>query len=58
MYYSSANTCENKVKLCTLKVEDDVQVTMARFCMSMKDFGFQVSFNDSTIKGLEPKILT
>ena len=30
MYYSSENTCQNQVKLCTLKVKDDVQ--LANFC--------------------------
>ena len=24
MHYSSVNTCQNQVKLCTLKVQDDV----------------------------------
>ena len=36
-YYSSANTYQNQVKLCALKVQDDVQVTMAKFCLSIKD---------------------
>ena len=57
MYYSSANTCRNQVKLCTLKVQDDVQLAMAKFCLSIKDCLSQASFNDSTIKGLEQKIL-
>ena len=57
MYYSSANTCQNQVKLCTLKVQDDVQLAMAKFCLSNKDCQSQASFNDSTIKGLGPKIL-
>ena len=52
MYYSSANTCQNQVKLCTLKVQDDVQVAWQNYAWS------QASFNDSTIKGLGPKILT
>ena len=37
MYYSSGNTCQNQVKLCTLKVQDDVQLAMAKFCLSIKD---------------------
>ena len=36
MYYSSANTCQNKVKLYTLKVQDDVRLAMAKFCLSIK----------------------
>ena len=35
MYYSSANTCQNQVKHCTLKVQDDVQLAMAKFCLSI-----------------------
>ena len=57
MYYSSANTCQNQVKLCTLKVQDDVQLAMAKFCLSIKDWRPQASFNDSTIMGLGPIIL-
>ena len=57
VYYSSANTCQNKVKLCTLKVQDDVQLAMAKLCLSIKDCRSQASFNDSAIKGLGPKIL-
>ena len=30
---------------------------MARFCLSIKDCRSQASFNDSTIKGLGPKML-
>ena len=56
MYYSSANTCQNQVKLCTSKVQDDVQLTMAKFCLSVKPCRSQASFNDSAIKGLGPKI--
>ena len=37
MYYSSENTCQNQVKLCTLKVQDDMQLTMAKCCLSIKD---------------------
>ena len=47
----------NKVKLCTLKVQHDVQLAMVKFCWSIKDCQSQASFNDSTIKGLGPKIL-
>ena len=57
MYYSSANTCQNQVKLCTLEVQDDVQLAMVKFCLSVKDCRSQASFNDSTVKGLGPKIL-
>ena len=58
MYYSSANTCQNQVKLCTLKVQDDVQLTLAKFCLSIKDCRIHASFTDSAIKGLVLKILT
>ena len=57
MYYSSANTCQNQLKLCTLKVQDDVQLAIAKFCLSIKDCWSQASFNDSTIKDLRPKVL-
>ena len=57
MCYSSENICQNQVKLCTLKVQDDVQLAMAKFCLSIKDCRYQGSFNDSTVKGLRPKIL-
>ena len=57
MYCSSANTCQNQVKLSTLKVQDDLQLAVAKFCLSIKDCRSHVSFNDSTIKGLGPKIL-
>ena len=57
MYYSSVNTCQNQVKLCTLKGQDDLQRAIAKFCLSIKDCRSQASFNDFTIKGLGPKIL-
>ena len=57
MYYSSANSCQNQVKVCTLKVQDDVRLAMVKFCLSIKDCRSQTSFNDSTTKGLGPKIL-
>ena len=47
----------NEVKLCTLKIQHDVQLAMAKFCWSIKDCQSQASFNDSTIKGLGPKIV-
>ena len=47
----------NEVKLCTLKIQHDVQLAMAKFCWSIKDCQSQASFNDSTIKGLGSKIL-
>ena len=58
MYYSSVNTCLNQVKLCMLKVQDDVQLAIAKFCLSIKDCWSQASFNDFKIKGLGPKILS
>ena len=57
MCYSSVNTCQNQVKLCRLKVQDDVELAIAKFCFSIKDCRSQASFNDFTIKGLGPKIL-
>ena len=57
MYCSSANTCQNQVKLCKLKVQDDVQLAIAKFCLSIKHCRSQASFNDFTIKGLGPKVL-
>ena len=57
MHYSSVNTCHNQVKLCTLKVQDDVQLATAKFCLSIKDCRSQASFNDFIIKGLGPKLL-
>ena len=57
MYYSSVNTCQDQVKLCALKVQDDVQLAIAKFCLSIKDCLSQASLKDSTIKGLGPKIL-
>ena len=57
MYYSSVNTCQNQVKFCTLKVQDDVQSTIAKFCLSIKDYQSQASFSDFIIKGLGLKIL-
>ena len=57
MCYSSVNTCQNQVKLCRLKVPDDVQLAIVKFCFSIRDCRSQASFNDFTIKGLGPKIL-
>ena len=57
MYYSSVNTCQNQVKLCILKVQDDVELVIAKFCFSIKNCLSKVSFNDFTITGLGPKIL-
>ena len=52
MYYSSANICQNQVKLYTLNVQDDVhvQLAMAKFCLSIKDCRSWAPFNDSTMK--------
>ena len=52
------NTCQNQVQLCTLRVQDDVQLAIAKFCLSSKDCWSQASFNDFTIKSPEPKIST
>ena len=48
--------CQNQVKLSTLKVQNYVQLAIAKFCLSIKDCQSQTSFNYYTIKGLEPKI--
>ena len=40
MYYSLVNTCQNQIKLCTLKVQDDVQLAIANFWLSIKDCRF------------------
>ena len=58
MYHNSVNTCQNQVKLCTLKVQDDVQLAIPKCCLSIKDCQSQTSFKDFTIKALGPKILT
>ena len=57
MYYNSVNTSQNQVNPCTLKVQDDVQLAIAKFCLSIKGCRSQASFNDFTIKGLGLKIL-
>ena len=57
MYYSSVNTCQNQVKLCPLKVQDDVQLAIEKFCLSINDCRSQASFIGFTIKGLGSKIL-
>ena len=57
MYYCSANTCQNEVKLYTLKVQNDVRLAMVKFCMLIKVCRSQASFNDSAIKGLGLKML-
>ena len=56
MDYSSANNCQNQVKLCTLKVQDIVQLAIAKFCLSIKACRSQAPFNDFTKKGLGKKI--
>ena len=58
LYYTSVITYQNQVKLCTLKVQDDMQLAIAKFCLSIKDCRSKVSVNDFTIKGLGPKILS
>ena len=57
MYHGSVNTCQNQVKLCTLKVHDDAELVMVKVCLSIKDCRSKACFNDFTIKGLGPKIL-
>ena len=57
MYYNSANTCQNQVELYTLKVQDDMQLAMEKFCLSIKACRSQDSVNDSAINFLGPKIL-
>ena len=56
MYYSSVNTCQNQVKLCILEVQNDMQLAIAEFCLSVKDCRSQSPFNDFTIKSVDPKI--
>ena len=55
MCYSSVNACQNQVKLCTLKVQDDVQLATAKLCLPIEDSQSQASFNDFTIKDLGPE---
>ena len=55
MWWTSANTCQNQVKLCTFKVQDDVQLAMTKICLSVQDCRSQASFNDSIINGLDRK---
>ena len=57
MHYSSVNTCQNQVKLCTFKVQDDAELAIANFCLLLKDCRSQASFNDFTTEGQGPKIL-
>ena len=58
MYHSSERICQNQVKLCTLKVQDYVQLIGNRkICLSSKDCWSNASFKDFTIKGLGLKIL-
>ena len=57
MYCSSVNACQNQLKFCRLKVQDDVQLAIAKFRFSIKDCRSQASLNDFTIKGLGLKIL-
>ena len=57
MYHSSVNTCQNQVKLCTLKVQVDVQLAIPNFCLSIKDCQSQISFKDFMIKPFELTIL-
>ena len=57
VYYSSVNTYQKHVKLCPLKVQNDVQLAIAKFCLSIKDFQARPLLNDFTTKGMGPKIL-
>ena len=58
MYYSPVNTCKNQTKLCTLKVQDGVELALSKLFLSIKDCRSQASFKDLTIKGLGMKRLT
>ena len=55
LYYALVNIYQNQVKLCTLKVQDDMQLAIGNFCLSVKDCRSQVSFNDFTIKVWDQK---
>ena len=57
MYDSSVNTSHNQVKLCAVRVQDDVQLAISKFCLSIKDCQSHASFKDFTINGLGPKTL-
>ena len=39
MHHSSVNTCQNQVKLCTLKVQDDVLLAMQNLACQSKIVG-------------------
>ena len=47
------NIRQNQLKLCTLKVQDDAQLAMSKFCLS-KIVGSGL-FKNFTIKGLDRK---
>ena len=55
MCYITVNACQNQVKRCTLKVQ--VQLAIAKFCLSIKDCLSQASLENFTIKGMGSKIL-
>ena len=54
--HRSVTTCQNQLKLCTLKVQADAQLAISEFCLPIKDFRSQASFNDFTIKSLGRKM--
>ena len=56
-YCISVNTCQNQAKLCTVKVQNDMQLAISQFGLSIKDLWSQVFFKDFTAKGLGPKKL-
>ena len=37
MCHNSVNACQNKVKFCTLKIQDDVQLAIAKLRLPIKD---------------------
>ena len=57
MYYSLANTCENQVKFCTLKVQIDIQLTISKLWLSIEDCRSRSSVKNFEIKDLRTKIL-
>ena len=38
VYKSSVNACQIQVKLRTLKIQSDVQLAIAKFCLLIKDW--------------------
>ena len=50
--YSSVNNYQNQVKMFTLKVQDDVELAIAKCCFSIKDCWSQASFNDFIFRAI------